>query len=132
LAVRVFTLEEANEALSAVRPLVARMVERARALAAAQARQATLHGHIAGNGGDLTPSELAAAAAAVQAERAAVSGYVEQIHALGVQVKDLGLGLVDFPSVRDGEDVLLCWQLGEDAVESWHRLDEGYAGRKPL
>jgi len=132
LAAKVFTREEANEALPTVRPLVEQMVERARALAAAQARQTSLLGHIAGNGGDLTPSELADAAAGVEEERTAVSACVERIHALGVQVKDLGRGLVDFPSLRDGEEVLLCWHLGEEEVGSWHGLDEGYAGRKPL
>ncbi|MDQ1456248.1 MAG: hypothetical protein QOH28_1868 [Actinomycetota bacterium] len=51
---------------------------------------------------------------------------------LGVVLKDLDLGLLDFPSVREGEDVLLCWQVGEEAVTSWHRLEEGFAGRKPI
>jgi hypothetical protein len=49
-----------------------------------------------------------------------------------VIVKDLDAGLVDFPSVRDGEDVLLCWQLGEDVVAFWHRYEDGYAGRRPI
>jgi hypothetical protein len=51
---------------------------------------------------------------------------------LGVQVKDPEVGLIDFPSRRDGADVLLCWRAGEDAVEYWHDLEEGYAGRKPI
>ena len=47
-------------------------------------------------------------------------------------VKDLDLGLLDFPPLRDGEDVMLCWQRRRGAVEFWHALDEGYAGRKPI
>jgi len=49
-----------------------------------------------------------------------------------VQVKDLDAGLVDFPSTRDDEDVLLCWQLGEDEIGWWHLPDAGFAGRQPL
>ena len=47
-------------------------------------------------------------------------------------MKDLDDGLVDFPARRGGEDVLLCWRLGEDAIEFWHGLDEGFSGRRPL
>ena len=47
-------------------------------------------------------------------------------------VKDLDRGLVDFPALRDGEEVLLCWQVGEGEVAYWHGLEEGFAGRKPL
>ena len=57
---------------------------------------------------------------------------VDRLEELGVVLKDLDLGLLDFPSVRDGEDVLLCWQVGEEAVTSWHGLEEGFAGRKPI
>jgi hypothetical protein len=52
--------------------------------------------------------------------------------ALGVVVKDLDAGLVDFPAERDGRAVFLCWQLGEDEVAFWHGVEEGFAGRKPL
>ena len=56
----------------------------------------------------------------------------ERLERLGVLVKDLDRGLVDFPALRDGEEVLLCWQVGEDEVAFWHGVDEGFAGRKPL
>ena len=51
---------------------------------------------------------------------------------MGVLVKDLDTGLVDFPGQRAGQDILLCWQLGEDEVAFWHGLEDGYAGRQPL
>ena len=54
------------------------------------------------------------------------------IHERGVIVKDLDTGLVDFPALRDGEEILLCWRLGEDEVAYWHGLEEGFAGRKRL
>ena len=55
-----------------------------------------------------------------------------QIHEVGALVKDLDQGLVDFPARREGEDVLLCWRLGEDEVAFWHGLEEGFSGRRPL
>ena len=51
---------------------------------------------------------------------------------IGVQVKDLEKGLLDFPSVMDGRDVLLCWKLGEKEIGYWHTPEDGFAGRKPL
>jgi hypothetical protein len=57
---------------------------------------------------------------------------LEQIVQLGGVPKDLGLGLVDFPHLRHGEEVQLCWKFGEREIRHWHGLDEGYAGRKPL
>jgi len=57
---------------------------------------------------------------------------IEKLEELGVVLKDLDLGLLDFPSVRQGEEVLLCWQVGEDSVTTWHGLEEGFAGRKPI
>ena len=59
-------------------------------------------------------------------------GAIGEVQAMGVLVKDLDTGLVDFPATRDGEDILLCWQLGEDEVAYWHGLEDGYAGRQPL
>jgi hypothetical protein len=56
-----------------------------------------------------------------------------EINAIGVQVKDLDMGLLDFPcKVDNGEIVLLCWKLGETSITHWHGLEEGYAGRKPI
>ena len=58
---------------------------------------------------------------------------VGQLEALGVQIKDYERGLVDFPSMRDGRVVLLCWQLGEgESIEWWHDVEAGFAGRQPL
>jgi hypothetical protein len=57
---------------------------------------------------------------------------VNRIQDSGVLVKDLDVGLVDFPSLVDGEEIYLCWKLGEDHIAFWHGIDEGFAGRKPL
>jgi hypothetical protein len=97
----------------------------------AEAHEEALQASIAGNGG-IDPEESADAASAVAREAAALAECVDAIHALGVQVKDVDSGLVDFPSLRDGEEVLLCWLLGEDEIRFWHTLDGGFAGRRPV
>lgn len=61
-----------------------------------------------------------------------IEGYIAEATELGVMVKGLDTGLVDFPGVIDGRPVLLCWQLGEDKVRYWHEEDAGFAGRQPL
>ena len=129
---RTYTPEEANAALGELRPVAERMVAHRRALTEAQRRQAQLVVKIAGNGGDLGPSDLQEAAAAIQREAEAIADCVRVFDAADVQVKSLEEGLLDFPSERNGEDVFLCWQVGEEKVAFWHGIDEGFAGRKPL
>jgi len=129
---RIFTVEEANAALVELRPIVEKMVEHRRDLVAAQTQQTELITRIAGNGGDMQPSDLREVAASIQAEADAIATCAEQISAVGAQIKSLEEGLLDFPSIRDGEEVLLCWKLGEDEIGYWHGVDEGFAGRRPL
>lgn len=129
---RLFTLDEANALLAEVRPLAEELVERKRDLDEAEAAQAALLARIAGNGGDLTPSEVGEAVERVSLAAGAVARLVDALQARGVQVKDRDLGLIDFPSELDGEVVLLCWRVGEDEIGYWHGVDEGFAGRKPL
>ena len=129
---REFTLEEANAAVRELRPVGERMVEHGRRLARAQREQRQLVTRIAGNGGDMQPSDLRELAEAIQAEADAIGACAEEINAAGAQIKSLEEGLLDFPSRRDGEEILLCWRLGEDDIRYWHGLEEGFAGRKPL
>jgi hypothetical protein len=132
VAARYFTAEEANDALSVVRPLAEEMVERRRALVELQERHAEFTETIAGNGGDFDPGELRELEEQLGEGATAVARCVARINEIGALVKDLDEGLVDFPAKRAGEDVLLCWRVGEDEIGYWHGLDEGYAGRKPL
>ncbi len=129
---RHFTPEEANAALEQVRPLVEQMVAHRRAHVEALERQEELEGRIRGNGGGIPPAELAEAAAEVARQARALARAVDDIVELGVEVKDLDEGLVDFPALHRGETVLLCWQLGEDEVGYWHSPQDGFAGRRPL
>lgn len=62
----------------------------------------------------------------------ALSDGLEQIRSIGGEVKDLDMGLVDFPGRRGAEDILLCWRLGEKRIEYWHPVDGGFANRRPL
>lgn len=61
-----------------------------------------------------------------------IDGYIAEIRELGVEMKGIETGLVDFPAEVDGRSVLLCWQLGEDSVQYWHEEDAGFAGRQPV
>jgi hypothetical protein len=130
--VRHFTPEEANDELEHVRPLVEQLVATRQEHAAALERQEDLEGKIRGNGGGIPPAELAQATAEVDAVARRIARLVDEITAHGAQVKDLDSGLIDFPALRRGETVLLCWQLGEDEIAWWHREDDGFAGRRPL
>jgi hypothetical protein len=129
---RHFTPDEANEALAEVGPLVERMVEHRRAHVEALARQEELEGRIRGNGGGIPPATLAAAAAEVESEARELARAIDEIVEYGVEVKDIDEGLVDFPALRRGETVLLCWKLGEDEVRYWHTVEDGFAGRREL
>ena len=129
---RHFTPEEANDALAEVRPLVEQLVAARGEHVAALERQEELEHKIRGNGGGIPPAELAAATAEVDAIARRLARLVDEIGEHGAQVKDLDTGLIDFPALRGGETVLLCWQLGEDEIAYWHTVDDGFAGRRPL
>jgi hypothetical protein len=132
MAERHFTPEEANELLEQVRPVAESLVAHRRAFTVAAARKARLSFRISGNGGDFDPQEPGELEEQLEREAEAVARAVDELQRLGVLVKDLDRGLVDFPALHRGEEVLLCWQVGEDEVAFWHGLEEGFAGRKPL
>ena len=132
MARRYFTPSEANELLVEVRPLAESLVRHRQGMRVAAERRARLTARIAGNGGDLDPQEPGELDEQFQRESHAVTQAAERLERLGVLVKDLDSGLVDFPALHEGEEVLLCWQVGEDEVAYWHSVDEGFAGRRPL
>jgi len=130
VADRTFTPSEANSALDQVRPLAERMVEVRARLTELEDEQREVVQIVAGNGsseavGDARTPEFAKLAAEFQR-------CFDALADLGVDVKDVDTGLLDFPSLRAGEDVLLCWQPGEPEVEWWHGPAEGFAGRKRI
>ncbi|HLX31309.1 MAG TPA: DUF2203 domain-containing protein [Gaiellaceae bacterium] len=129
---RHFTPEEANAELEEVRPLVEQLVARRIEHVAALERQEELEAKIKGNGGGIPPAELAEATAEVDAIARRLAHLVDEINEHGAEVKDIDSGLIDFPALRRGETVLLCWQLGEDEIGFWHSVEGGFAGRRPL
>jgi hypothetical protein len=133
MAKRYFTPEEANELLPEVRLAAEELVEHRRAARAVAAKRAQLVSRIAGNGGDFDPQEPRELEEDFERETTAMNEAVVRLEGLGVVVKDADRGLVDFPALRaNGEEVLLCWQVGEDEIAFWHGLEEGFAGRKHL
>ena len=129
---RRFTPSEANEELREIRPLVEELVEHRREQRRLQAEREALAHRIAGNGGGIDSGTLAGLEEAERRERVEIVKRVNAVHERGAIVKDLDTGLIDFPARLHGEEVLLCWRLGEDQVEHWHGLEEGFAGRKLL
>jgi len=131
---RLFTQEEANALLPDVRALVERLVQERRALVALGEELEAMQALIGGNGGSLDPSRIGELQEAVAQAAAGLTALVDELHELGVQVKDLDRGLVDFPARHPerGDTVLLCWEFGEAEVAHWHDIDAGFAGRKPL
>ena len=124
---KLFTVDEANALLPTVRGIV-RRIQRAYARVSAAQEQARLAAAGAAQGG----GGMLGGAAYVEslAELAEAAGELE---GLGVQLKDYTRGLIDFPAMREGRVVLLCWQMGEgDELEWWHDLEAGFAGRQPL
>lgn len=124
---KIFTIQEANALLPEVRIITGKIQRAHRKLSryrdeAKKAAEAAEQG-----GGGMTDG---VAYAAVLTE---LTLQIAELEALGVQLKDFERGLVDFPSLRDGRVVLLCWQLGEgDELEWWHDVDAGFAGRTAL
>jgi hypothetical protein len=134
VGVRLFTPEEANDALPVVRPLVERLVRLRQASLELESELREVRSRLAGNGPGGTARRAAGLESALAKTIAAIAGLVDELEGLGLQVKDLDTGLVDFPARHpaDGVTVLLCWRLGEDEVANWHELETGFAGRKPL
>ncbi|HEV2764329.1 MAG TPA: DUF2203 domain-containing protein [Pyrinomonadaceae bacterium] len=125
---KLFSVEEANALLPTARRIVER-VRRAyrRVLSLREQAKRAAEGAEQGGGGFAPGSHAYVEALTELVERAG------ELDALGVQLKDYGRGLIDFPCMREGRVVLLCWQLGEDErIEWWHETDTGFAGRQRL
>ena len=124
---KIFTVQEANALLPNVRTIVGK-IQRAHRQLSHYREEAKKAAEAAERGGGGFPDGVAYAAVLSE-----LTVQLAELEALGVQLKDFERGLVDFPSLRDGRVVLLCWQLGEgDELEWWHDVDAGFAGRTPL
>jgi hypothetical protein len=130
---RIFTLTEAERTRREIEPLLIEAMDARRKLAEAESQLSQLSSRIMLMGGMLVNYEHASGLRN-ESERTstAIREALESIEATGCVVKDLDSGLLDFPARIAGEDVYLCWRLGEDRIRFYHRQDEGFSGRKPL
>jgi hypothetical protein len=124
---KIFTVQEANALLPEVR-IIAGKIQRAHRKLSQFRDEAKEAAAAAERGGGGMANGVAYATVLTD-----LTTQMAELETLGVQLKDFERGLVDFPSLRDGRVVLLCWQLGEgDELEWWHDVDAGFAGRTPL
>lgn len=130
---KTFTLAEAQTLLPLVEALLLKAQVAGRRAAELESEMQQLSQRIFLSGG-LHVNVAAAARKRAERERAMKEAQdtLAEIDEIGVQVKDLDQGLLDFPCLLDGETVLLCWKQGEKEIGYWHTTDGGYAGRKPL
>jgi len=124
---KIFTVQEANALLPEVR-IITGKIQRAHRKLSQFRDEAKEAAEAAEQGGGGMANGVVYATILTD-----LTTQMAQLEALGVQLKDFERGLVDFPSLREGRVVLLCWQLGEgDELEWWHDVDAGFAGRTPL
>jgi hypothetical protein len=126
---RLFTVDEANALLSTVAPVLAQLRGLKEQLDETREALERLSPTMKSNGHGVEALTLERRIAELVA---GLAHGIEEIAALGIEIKDLDQGLIDFPSLRDGRVVYLCWRLGEDRIAFWHDLDAGFAGRQPL
>ena len=122
---RYFTLQEANEALVSIRPLMDELQTIRQKILANQPEAWPAIERSAGNGGNRALSNM------VQ-DFEKLDALVHRIQGTGALLKDINMGLLDFPALREGREVYLCWQYGESDIAYWHEVEAGYAGRQPI
>lgn len=120
-----FTLPEANQTLIIIRPLMDEVQAIRQKIMTTQPEAWSAIEKSVGNGGSRTLSKMVQ-----DFER--LDALVHQILDTGVLIKDVNVGLLDFPALRNGQEVYLCWQYGEGDIGFWHEVDAGFAGRQPI
>jgi len=130
---RTFTLDEAQDLLPILESLLRASIDGKKLIESVDAElQATAQRVFLNGGMSLNVVHFARRKAEREKAIQRVKDAMDEIDAMGVQVKDLDIGLLDFPCEVDGQTVLLCWKLGEKAITHWHGVSEGFAGRKPV
>lgn len=130
---RIFTLTEAERARQDLEPFLLEAMECRKKLAGLETDLSAVSARITVMGGVVVPYEkLATLRHEHQHLAEALKSALERILETGCLIKDLEVGLLDFPALINNEEVYLCWRLGEDRIRFYHRQDEGFSGRKPL
>jgi len=133
MSTRTFTLDEAQDLLPVLESLLRTAIDGKQLIESVDAEfQATAHKIFLSGGMSLNIVHLAGRKAQREKAIQRLKDAMAEIDAMGVEVKDLDIGLLDFPCEVDGQLVLLCWKLGEKAITHWHGVSEGFAGRKPV
>jgi hypothetical protein len=130
---RYFTLGQAHSLLPRVKTLLDQAVQAKAQYERAEARTQEVVRRVMTLGGILVDRAVFQLNRDLQ-ERSGerLKSNVEEIHGMGVLIKDLDIGLVDFPTLLNGVEVYLCWRIGEDAIEWWHGVSDGFAGRQAI
>jgi len=128
---RYFTVDGANEALARLRQWFPRLQARRRRLDEVQRQLAELAVKAAANG-NLLEEEVHTTQREAQRLVEELNKLIAKVNGLGCELKDIEQGLLDFPAMREGREVYLCWRLGEEDVAFWHELQAGFGGRQPL
>jgi hypothetical protein len=130
---RLFTLKEAERARQELEPFLVEAMNCRKKLGGLENELSAVAARIMMMGGVIVQYEKLAAVRAEHTQLAdMLKTSLDRILETGCVIKDLDIGLLDFPSVIGNEEVYLCWKLGEDRIRFYHRQDEGFAGRKPL
>jgi hypothetical protein len=128
-----FTLDEAQTLLPVLESLLRQAIQSKKLIEEVDAEvQETVHRIFLNGGTMVNVVHLAARKASREKAIQRIKDAISEIDATGVQVKDLDIGLLDFPCKVEGEIVLLCWKLGETEIAFWHETTSGFAGRRPI
>jgi hypothetical protein len=127
-----FTVPEANAMLPRISPIMEQVQEWRRDMAALRSRVEEITPQPRRNGHSAKAAQLLDDGRRLREVRDRINAAVERVVSMGVEVKDLDTGLVDFPSLREGREIYLCWRIGEQSVDHWHEVDSGFQGRQPL
>ncbi|HLH35364.1 MAG TPA: DUF2203 domain-containing protein [Alloacidobacterium sp.] len=130
---KTFTLDEAQSLLPVLESLLKRAIEGKKSAEENETKLQELRQRIFLSGG-MQVNVISALRQRAEIDRLVqqAKDAVAEIDSIGVQVKDLDTGLLDFPCLIDGEIVLLCWKMGESRIDFWHTVDAGFRGRQPL
>jgi len=120
-----YTPKEANHQLEVVRPMVGELMTISERIRAHQPEIWSVVEKSAGNGGNPTLSKMLP-------DFDRLDALLHQLQDMGIEVKDLSTGLIDFPALKDGRVVYLCWKYNEDSIQFWHEIEAGFAGREPI
>ena len=130
---KTFTIEEAQSLLPVLESLLKRAIEGKREAEQVETGLSELARRVSDSGGmRVDVANVAKLRADMEAHMQRVRESIAEIDSIGVQVKDIENGLLDFPCSMDGQLVLLCWRMGETSIDHWHTMESGFQGRQPL